>query len=108
MPDSRTVLPTPKLLNLIGVRADENAITLAASTSSRVVRCPVCAKRSAMVHSRYARTLADLPWQGIPVTVSLSVRRFFCDELSYRRVIFAERLPGLAANYGRRTQRLEN
>ena len=43
MPDSRTVLPAPKLLNLIGVRADENAITLVARTSSRVARCPACA-----------------------------------------------------------------
>ena len=79
MSDSRTILPAPKLLNLLGVRADENAIILAASTSSRVALCPLCGKRSARVHSRYARTLADLPWQGIPVTVRLRVRRFFCD-----------------------------
>ena len=37
--------PPPELLNLVGVRADENAITLAARTSSRVARCPVCGKR---------------------------------------------------------------
>ncbi len=61
MPDSRTVLPAPKLLDLIGIRATENAITLAARTSSRVARCPACAKSSDRVHSRYTRTLADLP-----------------------------------------------
>jgi len=65
--ESRTVLPAPKLLNLIGIRATENAITLVAQTSSRVARCPVCRKRSARVHSRYARTLTDLPLQGVPV-----------------------------------------
>ena len=108
MPDSRTVLPAPKLLNLIGVHADENAITLVARTSSRVTRCPACATRSARVHSRYARTLADLPWQGVPVTVRLRVRRFFCDHRACNRAIFAERLPGLAAHYGRRTERLES
>lgn len=108
MSDSRTVLPSPKLLNLIGVRADENTITLAARTSSRVARCPVCGKQSGRVHSRYTRTLADLPWQGIPVTVSLYVRRFFCDEASCQRAIFTERLPGVAAHYGRRTERLES
>jgi transposase len=70
MSDARTVLPTPKLLDLIGVRATENAITLAARTSSRVARCPVCGVRSARVHSHYTRTLADLPWQGVPVTES--------------------------------------
>ncbi len=107
MSESRTVLPAPKLLNLIGIRATENAITLVAKTSSRVAHCPVCRKRSARVHSRYARTLTDLPWQGVPVTVHLRVRRFFCDERACNRAIFAERLPGLAAHYGRRTERLD-
>jgi transposase len=53
------------------------------------------------------RTLADLPWQGVPVSVHLRVRRFFCDEVACQRAIFAERLPGVAAPYGRRTERLE-
>ena len=108
MSDARTVLPAPKLLNLIGVRADGNAIILAASTSSGVALCPLCGKRSARVHSRYTRTLADLPWQGIPVTVRLRVRRFFCDHKDSNRAIFAERLPGLAVHYGRRIERLES
>ena len=107
MSDSRTVLPAPKLLNLTSVRATENAITLVARTSSRVALCPKCGKSSTKVHSRYKRMLADLPWQGIPVTVHLYVRRFFCDEANCKRSIFAERLPGVAAHYGRRTERLD-
>jgi transposase len=106
MSDSRTVLPAPKLLNLIGVRADANSITLSAKTSARTARCPICGKRSGRIHSRYTRTLADLPWQGVPVTVHLRVRRFFCDEGTCHRAIFAERLPGVAAHYARRTERL--
>src|SRR5215207_10086233 len=107
MSDSRTVLPAPKLLKLIDVRATENAITLAARTSSRVARCPACGTRSARVHSHYTRILADLPWQGIPVAVRLRVRRFFCDQKACNRAIFAEPLPGVAARYGRRTERLD-
>jgi hypothetical protein len=107
MSDARTVLPAPKLLDLIGVRATENAITLAARTSSRVARYPVCDARSAGVHSHYARTVSDLPWQGVPVTVRLRVRRLFCDQKTCNRVIFAERLPDLAAHYDRRTERLD-
>jgi transposase len=107
MPDSRTVLPAPKLLNLTGVRATEYAITLVARTSSWVALCPVCSKEATRVHSRYTRTLADLPWQEIPVTLRLHVRRFFCDEEACNRTIFAERLPGVAAHYGRRTERLD-
>jgi transposase len=67
----------------------------------------MCAKQSLRVHSRYTRTLADLPWQGIPVTIRLRVRRFFCEEANCHRAIFAERLPGLAAHYARRTERLD-
>src|SRR5829696_8360386 len=107
MSDSRTVLPAPKVLNLIGVCAAENAITLVARPSSPMALCPVCGQRSTRVHSRYTRTLSDLPWQGIPVTVRLHVRRYFCDEEACNRIIFAERLPGVAAYYGRRTERLD-
>jgi transposase len=107
MPDSRTVLPAPKLLDLIGIRSDANVITLAARTSSHVARCPACGKRSVRGHSRYTRTLADLPWQGIPVTIRVRVRRFFCEEANCHRAIFAERLPDLAAHYARRTERLD-
>jgi hypothetical protein len=49
----------------------------------------------------------DRPWQGIPVTVRLRVRRPFCKEANCHRAIFAERLPGLAAHYARRTERLD-
>lgn len=107
MPDSRTVLPAPKLLNLISVRADADAITLTARTSSCEAVCPVCRKRSGRVHSRYTRTLADLPWQGIPVTVHLHIRRFFCEQKGCERAIFTERLPGVVAHYARRTERLD-
>jgi transposase len=107
MPDSRTVLPAPKLLNLSSVRAGANAITLTARASSCVASCPVCGKQSVRVHSRYTRTLANLPWQGIPVTLHLHVRRFFCDERTCHRAIFAERLSGVLRHYGRRTERLD-
>jgi hypothetical protein len=37
----------------------------------------------------------------------LGVRRFFCEEVSCERAIFAERLPELVGHYARRTRRLE-
>jgi transposase len=42
------------------------------------------------------------------VSIRLRVRRFFCDEPSCRREIFAERLPRVVAHYARRTERLED
>jgi transposase len=107
MPDFRTVLPAPNLLDLIGIRADANVIILFAKSSASTARCPACCKRSGGVHSGYTRKLADLPWQGVPVTVRLHARRFFCDEGNCDRIIFAERLSAVAARYGRRTERLD-
>lgn len=107
MPGTRTVLPDTETLKLLHVHASGESITLAARTTSAEVCCPACGTFSRRVHSRYVRTLADLPWQGIPVNVRLHVRRFFCDERSCERAIFAERLPGVVAHYARRTERLE-
>lgn len=107
MPATRTILPDTETLTLLYVCTSGQSITLAARTTSAQARCPVCGTLSQRVHSRYVRTLADLPWQGIPVSVQLHVRRFFCDERTCERAIFAERLPGVVAHYARRTERLD-
>jgi transposase len=107
MPGTRTILPDTETLKLLHVCASGEGITLAARTTSAEVRCPVCGALCRRVHSRYVRTLADLPWQGIPVRVRLHVRRFFCETVSCQRAIFSERLPGVVAHYARRTERLE-
>jgi transposase len=107
MPDFRTVLPAPNLLDLIGIRADANVIILFAKSSASTARCPACCMRSGRVHSGYTRKLADLPWQGVAVIVRLHARRFFCDEGNCDRIIFAVRLSVVAARYGRRTERLD-
>jgi transposase len=101
---SHTILPDPQKLKLICLTTDAQRITLTASTISSEAACPLCNKSSGRVHSRYVRTLSDLPWQGICVRVRLRVRRFFCDEPSCERAIFAERLPGVVAHYARRTR----
>lgn len=69
------------------------------------VRCPACGRRCARVHSRYRRTLADLPWLGHAVVLRVTVRRFSCDRARCRRRIFTEPLPATAARYARRTKR---
>ena len=52
------------------------------------------------------RALADLPWGVHAVAIRLRVRRLFCNNAGCRRRIFAERLPGIAAPWARRTARL--
>src|SRR5262245_48809864 len=68
--------------------------------------CPQCGEFSTRVHSRYTRTLADLPWQGRAIRIELRVRRFFCLAAACPRQTFAERLPEVAAVSARTTARL--
>jgi transposase len=58
------------------------------------------------MHSRYERTLGDLPCQGQPVTLRVTVRRFRCPTPLCPRRTFAERLAGIAQPLARRTCRL--
>ena len=58
------------------------------------------------VHSRYQRTLADLPWAHLSVRIQLQVRKLFCHTVDCARRIFTERLPDLVAPWARRTSRL--
>ncbi|MGI8765975.1 MAG: ISL3 family transposase [Gemmatimonadaceae bacterium] len=80
-------------------------LIVTATARRRVVACPKCGHASTRVHSRYRRTLADLPWHGLRVRLAVHVRRFFCDVPGCKRRIFTERLPKTAVPYARRTAR---
>jgi transposase len=86
---------------------DHHAITLILRARRITACCPLCGRRSRRVHSRYERTLADLPWGTHVVTVRLRVRRLFCRNSRCERRIFTERLPELALPWARRTRRLD-
>jgi transposase len=77
---------------------------VAATTST--ARCPACQLPSRRIHSRYLRAVADVSWGGVPVTLQVQVRRFFCGNSACLRRIFAEPLPHLVDRYARRTHAL--
>jgi transposase len=81
-------------------------VTIVASPRQAGSSCPACATFSTHVHSRYRRLLADLPWQGRPVTLQLQARRFRCLNQACPRRTFTERLPDVALPAARRTDRL--
>jgi transposase len=81
-------------------------ITLLVSSIQAAARCPGCNTPAQHVHSRYTRTLTDLPWSDYRVTWRLRVRKFFCRHPACPRSIFRERLPGVVAPWARRTLRL--
>jgi transposase len=85
----------------------QSAITVTLQARQMTARCPLCDKRSKRVHSRYERTLADLPWGVHTVTLRLRVRRLFCRNARCARRIFTERRPEVALPWARRTRRLD-
>src|SRR5215469_17772029 len=101
-----TLLPDPTCLHLRLLDASETTITAVVTTTSEEAECPLCHERSARIHSRYVRSVADLPWMGCAVRLELHVRRFFSSNEKCQRYIFTERLPTVVAPYARRTSRL--
>jgi transposase len=81
-------------------------ITFHVPSPQACVLCPHCPVQTPRVHSRYARTLADLPWGAYAVRLQLRVRKFFCANPACPRQRFTERRPTVAAPWARRTRRL--
>ena len=72
---------------------DGQAILIEAVSRAATGLCPLCQQQSEQVHSRYHRSLADLPACGRPVRVRLAVRRFRCRVLTCPKQTFAEQIP---------------
>lgn len=98
--------PSSRELRLEQLAVADELITITAAGRRETVPCSACGASAIRVHSRYVRTLADLPWQGTRVRLVVTVRRFFCEAAGCERRIFAECLPETAARYARRTGRV--
>jgi transposase len=92
-------------ITIENARLDRNAVTIEAMTTAANADCPSCGRPSDRVHSRYVRTVQDLPWQGRSVTITLTVRRFRCLHPGCAQAIFCERLPDFLAARARTTER---
>ncbi len=101
-------LPHLKGLRLAEITATNEGVTLCLYAARRTAPCPSCRRRSRRVHSRYDRTIADLPWGGTTVRLRLRVRRFLCQVAACSQRTFAEQLPQLVDRYARRTHRLRD
>lgn len=100
------LLPQLRGLRVVAVAQTAERIVIDAAPFRRTGSCPACGCRSAQVHSRYQRRLADLPFSGQTVLLRIQVRRFRCRRRCCPQQIFAERLPSLASVRERRTRGL--
>ncbi len=102
----RTLLPDTGEVILDRLRVEgRNRLVMVLRPASGASNCPSCGRISRRVHSHYQRRLSDLPWEGVPLRIDLSVRRFFCDNDACGQRIYTERLPKTAGCYCRRTCR---
>ncbi|NWJ53162.1 MAG: transposase [Bacteroidetes bacterium] len=82
------------------------SILLQISRTNLLVACPACHHYSRRVHSRYTRTVADLPFSDRIVKLKIKVRRFFCANSACSSFTFVEPLSPAIPPFARRTQRL--
>lgn len=87
-----TLLPSTSEVEVDCLRARSGLIRVELRTSRPFSCCRVWATNSRRVHSRTLRRLGDLPWEGIPVSILLQTRKFFCVVKTCRRRIFIEPL----------------
>jgi transposase len=101
----KTLVPNPAVLSLEKIVPHPDALIMVVTTSRPQAHCPECQQLSSRVHSRYQRSIIDLPWGEITVRLELQTRKFFCDNDGCRQRIFCERLPEVVEPYGRQTIR---
>ncbi len=101
-----TLAPNVPGLRLDQLDTTDTTVTVVLTNITPTAHCPQCSQPAWRVRSRYQRTLADLPWSGLTVTLHLSVRKFACNVVACRQYIFTERLPTMTMPYARRPNRI--
>lgn len=99
-------LPLPTYLKIERTCVGTTALTVQVSSTALTAPCPLCQQRATRIHSRYQRTVADLPCGGRRVLLVLTVHKFFCDQPTCPRKIFTERVPTLVRPWAQMTLRL--
>src|SRR4029453_11279566 len=108
METSIAFFPKGSDFHLEAVERDDihGALTLVVTSTATVASCPECGQPSKRYHSRYWRTLADLPWAECTVKVRVRLRKWHCRTAGCRRRVFCERVAAITRPHWRRTARL--
>src|ERR1700716_2630486 len=94
--DLEVLLPHLDGLCVERVECGTDSVTISARPRAAEAVCPRCQDCSARVHSRYVRRLSDGALGGRPVTILLTVRRFFCSNPVCKAATFVEQIDGLS------------
>ena len=99
-------LPNTQLMSFEEIKIDTNRVIVKVTSARNDANCPYCQASATRTHSRYVRTLADLPCGDRTVQIQWKANRYFCDNNECTRLTFCEQLPDVTARYARRTNRL--
>lgn len=99
------LLPTELPLMACTISLVRESLLIKASSSQSGCICPACGFKSDRRHSKYIRTLVDLPTSGYDVKVLILSGKYFCDNTQCSRKIFTERFKQEISPYYRRFNR---
>ena len=85
---------------------DENLVIIITRINKSDI-CPCCGKKSNNIHSRYMRTIKDLPIQENKVVLKIKAKVFFCKNPKCTVNTFAEQF-NFIEGHSRMTTRLKN
>jgi transposase len=100
------LLALPEGLRISDLTVADTLVIIQVFSTHPLACCPDCGHLSSRVHSRYVRTVGDLPCAGRQIVLKLTVRKFLCPAPDCPRTMFTERLPDLVQSYARVTNRL--
>lgn len=86
---------------------EDDRVKLQIHSRQKKSECPLCHTCSRSIHSIYQRLIKDLPAFGNKISITLTVRKFYCCNPACSRKIFTERFAEHFAPYLRRTRRLD-
>jgi transposase len=98
-----TLFPHLRGFRLLSSQEESARLILTCERVTQTAVCPLCGTLARRIHSRYARTIKDLSVQTKQIILHLFVRKFYCDQPTCPRRIFAERLPLVTSPHGRYT-----
>ena len=72
-------------------KIDDNILYIYCQSEKHEAICSYCNEISSSVHSRYARTIKDLPIQQYEVNLVITVKKYFCNNEKCEHKTFAEK-----------------
>lgn len=96
-----------KNLTIKEYKKNENTIYITCEENTRINNCPYCNESSSNIHSKYIRTIVDLPIQNNEVKLLLIVKKFFCNNPKCKHKTFGQRFDFVSPK-AVRTKRLDD